>query len=70
MSGAVRMQIAAIGLDIAKSVFQIHGIGAAEKVILRKQLRRGQVMACFEALAPCPISMEACATLHHWARAS
>ena len=62
------MQITTIGLDIAKNVFQVHGIGAAEKVIVRKQLRRGQVMAFFEALAPCLIGMEACATSHHWAR--
>src|ERR1700758_1450572 len=62
------MQITTIGLDIAKNVFQVHGIGAVEKVIVRKQLRRGQVMAFFEALAPCLIGMEACATSHHWAR--
>src|SRR6186713_1315731 len=62
------MQITTIGLDIAKNVFQIHGIDGAEKVIVRKQLRRGQVMAFFEALAPCLIGMEACATSHHWAR--
>jgi len=61
------MQITTIGLDIAKNVFQVHGIGAAQKVIVRKQLRRGQVMAFFEALAPCLIGMEACATSHHWA---
>jgi transposase len=62
------MQITTIGLDIAKNVFQVHGIDAAEKVVVRKQLRRGQVMAFFEALAPCLIGMEACATSHHWAR--
>ena len=61
-------RITTIGLDIAKNVFQVHGIGAAEKVIVRKQLRRGQVMAFFEALAPCLIGMEACGTSHHWAR--
>jgi transposase len=48
------MQITTIGLDIAKNVFQIHGIDAAEKVIVRKQFRRGQVMAFFEALAAMP----------------
>src|SRR5712672_513484 len=62
------MQITTIGLDIAKNMFQIHGIDAAEEVIVRKQLRRGQVMAFFEALAPCLVGMEACATSHHWAR--
>src|SRR5713101_5257680 len=62
------MQITTIGLDIAKNVFQVHGIDAAEKVVVRKQLRRGQVMKFFEALSPCLIGMEACATAHYWAR--
>jgi transposase len=47
------MQITTIGLDIAKNVFQVHGIDAAEKVVVRKQLRRGQVLAFFKALPPC-----------------
>ena len=62
------MQITTIGLDIAKNVFQVHGIDGAEKVVVRKQLRRGQVIKFFEALEPCLIGMEACATAHHWAR--
>jgi len=62
------MQITTIGLDIAKNAFQVHGIDAAEKVIVRKQLRRGQVMAFFEALAPCLVGTETCATSHYWAR--
>src|SRR5262245_33351116 len=62
------MQVATIGLDLAKHVFQIHGIDAAEKVVVRKQLRRSQVMAFFEALPPCLIGMEVCATAHYWAR--
>ena len=62
------MQIATIGLDIAKNVFQVHGIDAAEKVVVRKQLRRSQVLAFFEALPPCLVGMEACATAHYWAR--
>jgi len=62
------MQITTIGLDIAKNVFQVHGIDATEKVVVRKQLRRGQVMKFFEALPPCLIGMEACATAHYWAR--
>ena len=62
------MQITTIGLDIAKNVFQVHGIDATEKVVVRKQLRRGQVMKFFEALSPCLIGMEACATAHYWAR--
>jgi len=62
------MQITTIGLDIAKNVFQVHGIDAAEKVVVRKQLRRGQVMKFFAALPPCLVGMEACATAHYWAR--
>ena len=62
------MQITTIGLDLAKNVFQVHGIDATEKVVVRKQLRRGQLIKFFEALAPCLIGMEACATAHHWAR--
>jgi transposase len=55
-------------LDLAKNVFQVHGIDAAEKVVVRKQLRRSQVMDFFEALAPCLVGMEACATAHYWTR--
>jgi len=62
------MQVTTIGLDIAKNVFQVHGIDAKEKVVVRKQLRRSQVIAFFAALAPCLIGMEACATAHYWAR--
>ena len=62
------MHITTIGLDIAKNVFQIHGIDAAEKVVVRKQLRRGQVMKFFEAMPPCLVGLEACATAHYWAR--
>jgi transposase len=62
------MQITTIGLDIAKNVFQVHGIDAAEKVVVRKQLRRGQVLKFFAALTPCLIGLEACATAHYWAR--
>jgi len=62
------MQITTIGLDIAKNVFQVHGIDAAEKVVVRKQLRRGQVLKFFAALPPCLVGMEACATAHYWAR--
>jgi transposase len=62
------MQITTIGLDIAKNVFQVHGIDAAEQVVARKQLRRSQVLAFFKALPPCLVGMEACATAHYWAR--
>jgi transposase len=66
--GAVHMQVTTIGLDIAKNVFQVHGIDAAEKVVVRKQLRRSQVLAFFKTLPPCLVGMEACATAHYWAR--
>src|SRR5271168_1948440 len=62
------MQIATIGLDIAKNVFQVHGIDAAEKVVVREQLRRSQGLAFFEALPRCLVGMEGCATAHYWAR--
>ena len=62
------MQVTTIGLDIAKNVFQVHGIDASENVVVRKQLRRSQVLAFFKALSPCLIGMEACATAHYWAR--
>src|ERR1700689_5320023 len=62
------MEVTTIGLDIAKNVFQVHGIDASEKVVVRKQLRRSQVIAFFAALPPCLIGMEACATAHYWAR--
>jgi transposase len=60
------MQITTIGLDIAKNVFQVHGIDAAEKVVVRKQLRRSQVMGFFEGLAPCLVGMEACGVNRRW----
>jgi transposase len=62
------MQISTIGFDLAKNVFQVHGISASETVVIRKQLRRNQVMKFFAALPPCLVGMEACATAHHWAR--
>src|SRR5437773_5513728 len=68
MRGAVQMQVTTIGLHIAKNVFQVHGIDAAEKVVVRKQLRRSQVPAFFKTLPPCLVGMEACATAHYWAR--
>jgi transposase len=62
------MQISTIGIDIAKNVFQVHGVDAAGKPVLKKQLRRGQILEFFGKLPPCLIGMEACATSHHWAR--
>src|SRR6202451_4605831 len=66
--GAVHMQVATIGLDIAKNVLQDNRIDAAENVVVRKQLRRRQVLEFFKALAPCVVGMEACAAAHYWAR--
>ena len=62
------MQISTIGIDLAKNVFQVHGVDAAENPVLKKQLRRNQVIEFFGKLPPCLIGMEACATSHHWAR--
>jgi transposase len=62
-------QVSTIGLDIAKNVFQAHGIDETGAVVIRRQLRRRQVLAFFGRLSPCLIGMEACATSHHWARA-
>jgi transposase len=60
--------ITTVGLDIAKSVFQVHAVDAAGKVIIRRQLKRGQVLAFFQKLPPCLVGIEACATSHHWSR--
>jgi transposase len=62
------MQVSTIGLDIAKNVFQVHGVDAAGKTVITRQLRRGQVIGYFAKQPPCLIGMEACATAHHWAR--
>jgi transposase len=61
-------QITTIGLDLAKQVFQVHGVDAAGAVTVRRSLRRRQVLAFFAKLPPCLVGMEACATAHHWAR--
>jgi transposase len=61
-------EISTVGLDIAKSVFQVHAIDAADKIADRRSLKRRQVLAYFTRLKPCLIGMEACATAHHWAR--
>src|SRR5947209_5480556 len=58
-----------IGLDIAKSVFQVHGVDAAGKVIIRRKLKRRYVAAFFQKLPPCLVGIEACASSHHWSRA-
>ena len=60
--------ITTIGLDIAKSVFQVHGVDAEGKVILRRQLKRRYVLAFFQKLPSCLVGIEACASSHHWSR--
>ena len=62
------MQAITIGVDLAKNVFQVHGVDASGRVIVARQLRRGQVIEFFKKHSPCLIGMEACATAHHWAR--
>jgi transposase len=59
------MQITTIGLDLAKSIFQVHGVDAGGQVLVRKKLRRAEVLKFFQRLAPCLVGIEACATAHH-----
>lgn len=61
-------KVSTVGLDIAKHVFQIHGVDASGLVVLRRKLRRDDVADFFRVLPPCLIGIEACATAHHWAR--
>jgi transposase len=72
MSSKVRRsamdQVVTVGLDIAKSVFQVHGVDAAGEVVVRRQIRRAQLLSFFSKLPPCLIGIEACASAHHWAR--
>jgi transposase len=62
------MQITTVGLDLAKSIFQVHAIDAAGEAVVRRALRRAQVRPFFEKLAPCLVGIEACGTSHHWGR--
>ena len=62
------MQVTTIGLDLAKNVFQVHGVNEHGKTVLRKQLRRDQVAPFFANLPACLVGIEACASAHHWAR--
>jgi len=61
-------QITTVGIDLAKSVFQVHGVGATGAVLLQRRLRRAHVIAFFAKLPPCLVGLEACATGHYWAR--
>jgi transposase len=62
------MKIKAIGFDLAKNLFQVHGVDEQERPVLRRQLRRSQVLEFFARLEPCLVGMEACAAAHYWAR--
>ena len=62
------MQVSTVGLDLAKHVFQVHGVDEAGKVVVRHRLRRAEVLRFFAGLAPCLIGLEACSSAHFWAR--
>ena len=62
------MQITTIGLDLAKSWFQVHGVDADGKVAIRRKLKRSDVISFFKSVPPCLVGIEACATAHYWAR--
>ena len=62
------MEITTIGVDLAKSVLQIHAVNSKDKVVLRKQLKRREVMSFFANVGPCVIGMEACGGAHYWGR--
>jgi transposase len=59
------MQITTIGLDLAKSIFQVHGVDAAGQAVVRKSLRRSQMLPFFAKLPPCLVGIDACGTSHH-----
>ena len=61
-------EVITIGVDLAKNVFQVHGVDAAGAEVVRRQLRRAQMLPFFKKQPPCLVGMEACATAHHWAR--
>src|SRR5262252_4270231 len=66
--GANMQAITTIGLDLAKSVFQVHGVDAAGNVVVRRRLKRRYVLSFFQKLPPCLVGIEACASSHHWSR--
>ena len=61
-------QLTTIGIDLAKSVFQVHGVDADGAIVVKRKLRRAQVLTFFAGLEPCLVGMEACAGAHFWAR--
>lgn len=62
------MKVKRIGLDLAKQVFQVHGVDGEDRVVFKRQLRRQQMLAFFNKIAPCLIGMEACGSAHYWGR--
>jgi len=64
----MEQEVVTVGLDLAKNVFQVHAIAADGAVLIRRKLRRSEVVRFFAELSPCLIGMEACASAHHWAR--
>ncbi|MEO8617241.1 MAG: transposase, partial [Luteolibacter sp.] len=62
------MRMTTLGIDLAKSVFQLHGVDEVGTVVLQKKLRRSALLGFLGKLGPCLIGMEACATSHYWAR--
>jgi transposase len=61
-------EVSTIGLDIAKSVFQVHGVDADGAVVIRKRISRAKVLEFFAAVSPCLVGIEACPSAHHWSR--
>ena len=61
-------QVSTVGLDLTKSIFQLHGADSAGAVVFRKKLRRGQLLAFLATLPPCTVAMEACGSAHYWGR--
>src|SRR5438105_3987128 len=66
--GGVPMKLKRIGVDLAKAVFQLHGVDSHEQVKLRKQVKRGGMLNVFRQMEPCLVAMEACGSAHYWAR--
>ena len=64
----MKQEIVTVGLDLAKNEFQVHAIAAYGAVLIRRKLRRTEVIRFFTELPPCLVGMEACASAHHWAR--
>jgi transposase len=61
-------KISRIGLDVAKSVFQVHGVDEADRPVVKRKLKRSQVLGFFGGLEPCVVALEACGSAHHWGR--